>query len=143
MRNLYLGDIKKMYISKLELRDENINNLCSGNFIIHYGEKVVEKNADFYKNFFDKKVNFRYDNYLLTREEAKDNIIMTFLNAKNDFINLKKKNPDLNNSEIYELLSDIEFTALFVDYDELKEAGCVSNKVIANMKKMYKNSRKK
>lgn len=66
MPNIYEGNIKSMYVSKLQINNGIINCVT--------GEEVIIKNAKFYTNFIGREISFDYDTYLPTRMEAQDYI---------------------------------------------------------------------
>lgn len=101
MPNIYVGNIKKMYVKKLEINGRNIKRVLE--------DEVLEKNSEFYINKFGRSINFKYDNYLPTREEAID---YTSRGWRNEMI--------------------------FVDYEELQLARTISNKEFKELKKSFK-----
>lgn len=109
MPDIFIGDVKNMYISNLELIGKNILNVFDLKSKELFGEVLVEKDSEFYTNIFGNAVNFRYDNVLATRREAMEYLL---------------DNP----------ISSI----LFVDYNELVYRGTISYNIVKEKKKLYR-----
>ena len=140
MYNIYSGDIKNMYISKLELVEKNIENIFDSTIKFHFGEVLIEKDSEFYGNLFHKVVNFRYDNVLATREEAMDNLKESFSLSKEALRNRTNAN-DINNSDekvFYRLLNRFNLSIPFVDYDTLKLRIIADRQILNDKKNVYK-----
>lgn len=101
MPNIYVGNIKKMYVKKLEVNGRNIKRVL--------GDEILEKNSEFYINRFGRTINFKYDNYLPTRQEAMDYT-----------------------------LSGWRSEMIFVDYEELQFDRNITNKEFKDLKKKFK-----
>lgn len=139
MPNIYTGDIKNMYISDLELRDKNVQNLFNDNFKFNFGEVVVEKDSEFYGNLFHMIVNFRYDNVLATREEAIGYLKNSFYETKDSLLKyLEENNIDDNKEFLDKLMTKFDSSILFVDYEDLKLRSIVDKKTIKDKKNIYK-----
>ncbi|MDO4996221.1 MAG: hypothetical protein Q4E69_03500 [Bacilli bacterium] len=139
MPKIISGDIKNMYISKLELRDKNFKNLVDSNIKFHFGEVLVEKDSEFYGNLCHMIVNFRYDNVLATREEAMDYLKDVFLGAKNKVLTYMRDNNIEITEDLFDKMQDtFNSSILFVDYDKLKLRAIVDKKTLKEKKKMYK-----
>lgn len=139
MPNIYSGDIKNMYISDLELRDNNVRNLLDDNFKFHFGEVVIEKDSEFYGNLCHMIVNFRFDNVLATREEAMGYLKDVFYESKNRLIKYINDNNLEKGDEVYDILSkNFDSSILFVDYDDLKLRAIVDKQTLKEKKNIYK-----
>ena len=139
MSNIYTGDIKNMYISDLELRDKNVQNLFNDNFKFNFGEVVVEKDSEFYGNLFHMIVNFRYDNVLATREEAIGYLKNSFYETKDSLLKyLEENNIDDNKEFLDKLMTKFDSSILFVDYEDLKLRSIVDKKTVKDKKNIYK-----
>lgn len=139
MPNIYTGDIKNMYISDLELRDKNVQNLFNDNFKFNFGEVVVEKDSEFYGNLFHMIVNFRYDNVLATREEAIGYLKNSFYETKDSLLKyLEENNIDDNKEFLDKLMTKFDSSILFVDYEDLKLRSIVDKKTVKDKKNIYK-----
>lgn len=140
MANIYSGDIKNMYISKLELVDKNVENLFDSTVKFHFGEVLVEKDSEFYGNLCHMIVNFRYDNVLATREEAMDYLKDTFNMTKEELHNYMKENDiGISDEEAFDRLSNnFNSSILFVDYDTLEFRSVIDRKTLKDKKNIYK-----
>ena len=144
MPNIICGDIKNMYISKLELRDKNFKNLLDSNFKFHFGEVLVEKDSEFYGNLCHMIVNFRYDNVLATREEAMDYLKDVFFGAKNKALQyMNENNIEITDDLVDKMQDAFNSSILFVDYDKLKLRAIVDKKTLKEKKKIYKLNKQK
>ncbi len=97
---IYVGNIKKMYIDGLKYDGSSIKRVP--------GYTIVKENCEFYRNRFNKIINFYYDTYLPDRAEASDYF----------------ENFGLNN-------------VLFVDYHELKYVNSIEKDEFKEKKKTY------
>ena len=140
MANIYSGDVKNMYISKLELVDKNVENLFDSTVKFHFGEVLVEKDSEFYGNMFHVNVNFWYDDVLATREEAIGYLKDTFDMTKKELHNFIKENDiDISDEEAFDRLSNyFNSSILFVDYDTLEFRSVVDRKTLKDKKNIYK-----
>ena len=140
MANIYSGDIKNMYISKLELVDKNVEYLFDSTVKLHFGEVLVEKDSEFYGNLCHVIVNFRYDDVLATREEAMDYLKDTFNMTKEELHNYMKENDiGISDEEAFDRLSNnFNSSILFVDYDTLEFRSIVDRKTLKDKKNIYK-----
>lgn len=65
MVEILKGEVKAMYIDKLEVNPKSLNDIQK-----KYKEKVVRKDSEFYVNRVGREINFEFDNYLCDRMEA-------------------------------------------------------------------------
>lgn len=100
MAKIYQGPIKNMHVKDLKVTSRGLE------FALE--DTIAVKNSLFYKNMFGRMINLEYDNFLATRQEAKD-----FVNETANSI-------------------------IFVDYNELEYYDEINKKELKELKKHYK-----